>query len=485
MLILASVCPSVVFANTYPDLPEESEMGKVINNKTDMPDDNLYFSLLDVYNKYYGLPRKDDNGTVITPSQNTIYKKMFYGMDFAYFDGVLDLSGTGGTKNNIADLSGLNLIDFSQCYNLNSINLSNNNIVYIYKGTFDPFVHLNSELNSLVTTLNLSNNNLSYIELNEFTTLRHIDLSNNQLTAVDFSFLNSESGQIDILLSNNNISKIENVTFKRESQLVNPINLYLVNSCNTDTYPGNTKINLVAGLVGLKTSGKYTKQDTLTYSKIDNLANIGLDATDDLRIVVKEEKTDQEVASCTFLNSTITSKIDLISRLNIGKYYLYFTDQSGLKVSSDNAMLKDQYDAFEIEIAPATPTYVVTQNGEKLEFESGDVIKDTVTVNLTCTDTNAKIFVKIGNGEWQEAESVDIEAGDYKTLYFKSVVDDIESETGSVRFSYDKSFGWSEVLALILIAVGFLLIFFVMIPVVRYFIARPIKISKTNKKDKK
>ena len=75
MLCLFSLCPQAVFASTAPDLPEESTMGRRITTN-EITDTQLYYSLLEVYNKYYELPRKNSDDTTI-PRQQTIYKNMF------------------------------------------------------------------------------------------------------------------------------------------------------------------------------------------------------------------------------------------------------------------------------------------------------------------------------------------------------------------------------------------------------------------------
>ena len=149
MLIVAMFVPRKVFATSeYPAQPSSTNMGIVVpTGANGLYDPMLYYKLTEVYNSYYGL----GVGTRI----DELRQYMFKGMDFSVFDGVLDLGG-GGVNN----LEGLELIDFSQCLNLTTLKLNNNNLMAITAKSTSQFKN--------IETLDISGNNLSSADLTSF-----------------------------------------------------------------------------------------------------------------------------------------------------------------------------------------------------------------------------------------------------------------------------------------------------------------------------
>ena len=471
MLCLFSLCPQAVFASTAPDLPEESTMGRRITTN-EITDTQLYYSLLEVYNKYYELPRKNSDDTTI-PRQQTIYKNMFNNMDFSKFDGVLDLGGGVNNRNGIQDLTGLELIDFSSCINLTKINLSKNALTNI------SAINLSS-LNK-ATAIDLSDNNLTSVDLSSLDNIQNIDVSNNFLNSLNLSFLKTESTEAIINISNNKINDVNNVSFRREELLTNNVNIFAINSLDIVDYVGNSKIKVYSGLSKLKSSGLITYSEGLQYNKLDNYNLIGITASD---IIINILDANSFEIVKTINNSTFTSG-NILQGLNFGNYLLYFTDQDNNSIMDQCNVLKDRYSAYELSLRPSKPTIALSIDEEIVELKEKEILSKNGIIKFSSIEQNTETWYKIGGGEWIKGDSVEVKAKSGIMLTVKSVFGEYESETVSYYISADNSFGWTELLLIILVLVLFIALLFGLLPLVRHFIQKPLVINKNKNENNK
>ncbi len=476
LLLLTLLLPKSVYADTSPQEsgtqgevqtpipPDASTRGIKISVTDQMTSALLYRSLLDVYNKYYGLG--GDSGKAI---ETTLYQNMFAGMDFSAMDGVLDLSGKGNSKNGISELTGLELVNFSDCINLTAVDLSGNSLTIIQAANL-------SSLDN-ITRLDISDNDITSANLSELENLEVLDASDNQLTTLDLSFLKAEKTDAIINLSGNKITDVNDVYLRRAEMLNNDINLYVANTLTNAVYEGNAKVNVQAGLVGVK-SGKYSKSDRLIYSKIDNLINIGINATD-VKVVVKDYNN--TAVKYSVLNSAVNDSVDILQSLQYGKYILFFADANDSSISAQSQSFVDQYSAITIDLVPDAPSISVTKDGEKIDFASGDKLTSDVSVTLSSSDPNATIMYKVDDGEWVSGTSLDIKAETGARVQVKSIVDGLESDVAKYYFAVDNSFDFGDMLSIVLIIIAFLALMFGLLPLVRYFINKPIKIQSEKK----
>jgi len=454
-------------------IPEEHTLGRIISD-SELADSQLKSSLLNVYNDYYNLPVRAEDGTLIISRLGTLRKNMFKDMDFSTLNGELNLSGTGGSKNGIVSLMGLELIDFSTAKNLTKINLSNNSITSIAR---DNFASL-----GFIEEVDFSDNNIEAANLDALTNLRVLKANNNRLTELNLNFLKAETSPAYVNLSNNNIEDLTKLQFKNQDLLNNPINLYMINSLKTYGEINNSKVLLHGGLVGYESTViKYSRTGDLVYYPITNVAGLGFE-TDNIRLIIKDYNNLNGEAVYSIDNNTITTKQEILEELPIGKYSIYFEDNNGNSIIDKCEYFVDKYSAYVIEVVPYTPTITVSQNGENITFHSGDVIENNVTVTLSTTDANAEIWYQIDGKEWQKGTEVEIVAGGYRTLAVKSIVNGIESREEIYSFQPKTGFGMKQLITIGLCTVGLLGIYFGLLPLVRYFINKPIVIK--SKKDK-
>lgn len=465
MIMIAMFVPRKVFASTeYPEQPSIRELGSVVSvGANGLNDSMAYFKLAEVYNSYYGLSAGD--------RIDELRQFMFKGMDFAVFDGVLDLGGGG-----VQTLEGLELIDFSQCYNLTTLKLNNNQLTTITARSTSQFNN--------IETLDISGNKLTSADLSSFENLKNLNASKNDFTNLNLTFIKTETKEANINLVDNPISNAEDVTFRREGLLDHNINLYLLNTLSTDVYTGNNKIKVYAGLIGLNTTEKYTKDSELLFKKIDNLQYLNIAVQDILLHIVDYANPNTQIVE-PISNASIIELVDLLSKLEYGKYMLYFTDENGYSVSNSCPSLVDKFSGYTIEYAPYSPTLVATSNNKQIDLVSGEYLEQKTQIHFSSADENSVIFYKIGNsGEWIQATSVTLEKGHIDTLYVKSVMNGIDSEVIVVNFGLDDSFGIDELITIALVAIASLVLFFVMIPVMRYFIHKPLNVKMKSKKEK-
>lgn len=108
-------------------------------------------------------------------------------------------------RNN--QITKLDNLTFSDVANLNSLDITYNNISRIALGTFS---------NSNIAGLYLSNNLLTKLENDTFAGLNQvhmIDLRNNKISTIEVRALNGLTTLMYIYLQNNNITELDNSTF--------------------------------------------------------------------------------------------------------------------------------------------------------------------------------------------------------------------------------------------------------------------------------
>ena len=477
LIIVAMICafglyPNVVLAEA-PSLPDESALGRKITTEQIL-DTQLYYSLLEVYNKYYELPRKVDETTTI-PRMQVVYKNMFAGMDFGATDGVLNLGGGINSKNGISDLTGLELLDFSGASNLTAVNLSHNSLSSISASSF-------SSLASIVTSIDLSNNLISTCDLSSLTKLNNINLSNNYISSINMSFLRTEDSDVIVNINSNPIKDVNNITLRRQELLVNNIVVVGVNTFESATYNGNNKVKVVSGVVGLNTSNKYMLSTGLKYNKIDDLSLLGLTASD-IKIVIKDSTTFETVK--TISNSSVVGEQNILQGLNCGNYLLYFTDGDDNSIKSICDVFVDRYSAHEIKVVPTTPTMTITVDGEEVELASEIKLSKNGKAVFSTPDPDAVIYYRLNNGEWVEGCEIDINADVATGIVVKAVKGDYVSDVISVYILSNHTFGLKEILLIAVIVIMFLALIFGLMPLVRYFINRPLVVNKPKDKDNK
>ncbi len=478
LIIVAFISPTVVFAeNNETETitpPDEYSLGRVIGDD-EIADSQLYKSLLQIYNDYYNLPIRGEDGSLITSRLGSVRKNMFNGVDFSKYDGVLDLSGTGGSKNGIVSILGLELIDFSGALNLTKVDLSNNSIGSIGRDSLSSL--------SFIIELNISNNYIESANLSALTNLKVLIASNNKLTELDLKMIRTEDKSASVDLSKNNFTDLSKITFQRQEVLNYTIDLYLINSLTQIQDLGNNKVNIQAGLVGYDSKvTKYGKVGDLVYYPITNVTGLGL-AEDNINLIIKDYNNTDGNAVLTLANKDVQTKQEILQNLPIGKYSVYFEDSNGSSLSSISSYLVDKYDAYIIEVVPTTPEVAVVVDGENIDFNSGDILEKNAVITLSSNEQNAEIWYKINTGEWTKGTSVEIKAGSYAILTVKSVVNGIESREIIYSFKSETGFGWNQLLTIGLCAIGILALFFGLIPLVRYFINKPIVIKTKRKYD--
>jgi len=468
ILIIASVCvPHKVFATsgedkTYPTPPTLLDR---IQIDDEMYSTTLFRRLCDVYNTYYGLEKEN--------KLDEVYSNMFSGMDFAVFDGVLNLASKGNSSSGITAITGLERLDFSECINLKKVDLSNNAILTINV----------QDLSSLkqITELDISDNDITSANLSELNELQILDASDNNLSGIDLSFMKAETDDCYINLSGNNITDVNKVYFRRAELLEHNVNLSIVNGLQIDEYSGNAKVVVNSGIVGLK-NAKYYKGNKLIYNKITDLSRLKISSSD-IKLVIKDYDSLTEKYSLT--NSSVAQSINILDNLAYGKYIMYFADSAGGNIYSQNSVFKDQYNAITIEYMPSTPELIVKRGDEVLDFASGDVLTEDVVVHISVDDTNAIVMYKIDDNDWTEGSEINISAGKSTILQCKVIVGGYESGVVIYHFNEDKSFSFNDVLGIILIIIAFCGLVFGLLPLVRYFINKPIRLNSDKGKDKK
>ncbi len=464
LLALGLFAPKAVFASSQQQEPTPPTLVEELRVDTDIESQILYGRLKDIYNTYYGLTGTD--------KIDVVYANMFEGMDFAVFGGVLDLSSRGNSISGITSLVGLEKIDFSSCKNLTKLKVKNNSITMISA----------QDLSSLkgVREVDVSGNNITSLNLSELTNLEVLDASDNNLATIDLSFMKAEHRDAVVNLTGNKITDVNKVHFRRPAELTHNINLYIANSLTTYEYVGNNKVIVEAGLVGIK-SGKYSKSDPLVYKKINNLQALGITSAD-IQLVIKDY--DNTVVKYAVRNSEVSDGVNITEVLKYGKYMLYFTDADGNDVSTKCGAFVNQYNSIVIDLVPDAPSLTVMFGDKSVDIRSGVATKEDVLVVLSTSIPDATIMYRVDDGEWVEGTNIDIPAGKKMSIEYKVVVDGCESSVEVFRFAEDNSFGIRDVLGIILIIGAFLGLIFGLLPLVRYFINKPISV-RSNKNDKK
>jgi len=469
ILLIACAFPvsTMVFAEDRPEQPDPTLMGREVLT-TEMSDTRLYHSLLVIYNKYYGLPKKE-NGIVVTPRATVLTRNMFVNMDFAFFDYTLNLAGTSRASNGISSLDGLNLIDFSECKNLNKVDLSYNDL----SSDVSAF-----QLMSIahVKELDISNNKLSNIDLSSFDNLTKINLSNNQFSTIDLSMVRSDTEPASINLSGNEISKVEDISLRREELLENEIYIYLLDN-DISTFARDTeKIKYNFGIFGLKESNKYGTNEQLILGKIDQISNIS--TASDIILLARYEENLEPVPNFRYVNSELTDDIRLTEVLPIGKYQLYYVNQDGQKL--EEAMFASADKPLLVEILPSVPTAVL--NSEVVSTGINTYVKEDSVLKLSSNDSSAKFYYKINGSEWIEGNEIKIEANQSGWILYRAEINGVFSENGQITLLREKSFTTQDFFGIMLIILAMLGVIYGLMPLARYFFNKPINLGKNRNK---
>ncbi len=418
----------------YPPQLDDADLGAEITTK-ELTDAGLYQRLLVIYKTYYG---------GMPAGKSTLRRDMFKGVDFSAMSGTLDLSGS-----HIVELFGLELLNFNECIGLNCVNLSNNDLTQIDAAQLESIKY--------VPSINLTNNALTKVDLTRMENLSYVDLGNNSISSIDLTKVKADDSDATIILNNNNISDLSNVDFRRIELLTHNINLYVVGNPLSSTLTSNSKVKVQVGLLGLNgTSTNIIEGEPLVYNQITNLSSLGL--TQELQLVILNESNLNEVAVIN--NSDANNGINLVSYLSYGKYLMYYRYIDGTSAYRDNHTFVDiDHSPYTITITPSAPTYVIIdQEGNQIKFENNTVNTQDIVVKLTSSAVGGEIYYRFNSNDWVKGNEVAISANQSGTLSFKVVANGVESSEEYINFAINHSFGWTELLIIALVIVGFLLL---------------------------
>ena len=350
--------------------------------------------------------------------------------------------------------------------------MSGNNINTITEQSLDTIRN--------VKKLDISNNPLSNVALTSMENLVVLDASDTNISNIDLSFMKTENEEAIVNLSSTKIESLNNISFRREAMLQNNINLYMLNCLDTDEYEGNSKIKVHTGVMGLQKDKKYVKTDTLMYKKISNLLELNIMSEDIVLKIV--DYTNPNIVVREMSNSKVDS-VNILDGVAYGKYIMYFVDTSGNSLEEVCSALVSKYNAIEINYVPSVANFVAKAGDEVIDFKSGDLLKQDTVFTFSTTDESAKIYYKLGVGDWVEGNEIRLEKHNTKNLSVKVVCDGVESDIVNIAFATDTSFGLDDLLSIGLVGLALLALFFGLIPLVRYFINKPISVKVKNKKD--
>ena len=467
-LLLLCAIPALKVVNASDEPRKEQPALHYEISESEILDERLYYSLTAVYNMYYDLPVVE-NDVCIVPRLTKLYKNMFEGMDFAYFNNTLNLNGNSRVSNGIKNLMGLNLIDFTNAKNLEKVDLSYNEISSV----------LSSQIKSLsmVKEIDLSNNNIISISLTDFSNIEKLDLSFNSLTSVNLSNINTTNTDGVIDLSSNKITNLEDITLRRDIELQNELNIYLLNNYITNTETDRIKVKYNFGLLGLKSNKRYGTDQDLIYKKINNVDNIS--TAQDVKLYAKDYNNLQQISGFEIINSSLSEDINIIDLLGIGKYILYYVDQDGNSI--DNINFKDAVNPYIIEIVPSMP--IATLDSEVLKNGDSQLIKEDKIITLSSSDAEVVFYYKLNDSDWIEGNEIPIKANTTGFIKYKSVKNGIESEVSQINLEKNTNLG-DHLITILLIVAGLVLLFVVIMPLARYYANKPVVINKKNRNDK-
>ena len=320
----------------------------------------------------------------------------------------LDLSGDEiDEQYRIDDLSNLIYMDLSA---FTAIDLSNNNLTTI-----------GEELKNLpnLESINLSNNNIksfSYTQLHQTCysqNLTNLNLSYNKLESCDLSKISQ--GEIDLSL--NNLTS-EKLTYSETETVVINLTHNLLNQFEDNA-------NITYGFQGVKNGGIYIVGQKVKF--------FGFGETTQIKIFRLGVETQN--------NENIVTETE-IQTLNVGEEYLFeigyyrikFTDEA-----TENLLLQE-IEAFYI--CPKAPTVKMYQNNEELEDINYQIVSP-ATLKIT-GDENSEIYYSINNQTAVKGDTIEINTVGINLVRIYQVVDGYQSEIVSYYINYTppNTWGW-------------------------------------------
>lgn len=370
---------------------------------------------------------------------------------------VLDLSlknmqetyGYDMRSHKIASLEGLEYLSLT---NLETLIIDNQNVNII---TADE---LSSTINTL-TTLSAQGNNLSTIDVTNLTVLNYLKLNNNSLTTIDLSKMVSKASVAPTCeLVNNNISKVSDIKLSN----FNKTNLYLSNNklytAKATDFPflDETGNIVKAGNVDQYHNVSLLYQGYKTNTKLvsnNYLVAIPDGTYTDFAVELWSVGTNPErvATSRETVGGVRSNRVVLIT----GVYTLKFTN-NGLPIElADDSIYANLFKDQEITVYPAAPTFKVFVNGEET---SETRIKTGFEVTAYADNTDTKLYVRVGDGEWHENNTVTISSrGSYTVkakVVYGSGADEISSDEASIYVECTSTANFTWVIIILVVLVG-------------------------------
>ena len=407
--------------------------------RSNMPDQNLYTALLDIYGKHYADTHEGEEYL-----GDAIYTDMFKEIEIINID-----------KTGTASLVGMERLELD---NLTTFS-ANINELTVFDGTW--FRYTNADK---FKTLSLAGNQLSKIDLSAYPRLTKIDLSSNKISSIDLSTIEGKTAgtTIEINLANNKVSSIADILLP--SKRISHISLNIINNNITDINESyfSSFYTMQIGIQG------FVGQETLT--KIDTANPLKVYKTGIGGLYIEIWRTDGAVEDeliTTISDADITEEFKTIS-LPVGEYeYRYMVGGEGAFSRSDHTRLYLTDAKFGV--IPQKATYYFTYKGE--DYETLGKVTGKVTVTLETQEEGAKIIYSVNGSDWVEGNVVECDKGGSYSIKVKTVVNGVESEEESIWVRTSLNLYVSDWLMLVLLILLALVLFFVVLPIIskKYF----------------
>lgn len=315
--------------------------------------------------------------------------------------------------NRISDISSLRKFNLSK---LQKLILKNNSLTTIDGDVFEGMQNLEY--------LDVSNNQITSIDLSYLPKLKVLIINNNQLSSLDVSQMVTtgyEDGSSVLNISHNNFSSIAEIQLPAVLATSN-FEIVGYNNNITDVVNPNGNFHYVLGLQGVAKT-EIEKNEVIKYY------NTG-DETLTAR-VYKLGKDENDVQTKTLV-LTLEDSTTTITPLNlaVGEYAVeYYKDDVKIDESNKYTLGYVWFEDAQFSLIPSSPSYVY-KVGDK---EYDDVEKLTKKAKLLLTaDEGATIYYSFDLDKWYEGSEVELNNGGNYYVHFKSVVDGVESHVSGV-----------------------------------------------------